>query len=564
MAQEPPQAKLDLIVRDIRESRLAIEQKLEALTTEVSFIKDEHHRAAREQKERSTEQEQRTDESNRTTGDLRDITGTSESGGPHLRQARGAAEPVTSTPSASVRNSGGAYRRPYLQPAEVRRARGAAGARGATTYGKHEAQRRSGQAALPAANEGPEIAQWRQVFAEGAGGEQRQQGQSWGGSLGPAPPPAATSHWEPGPQVAKKKKKADGQRQPSPRPGLKQYREVRPGVTAQGGKQPGTAREATRPGCNRTRRLNRGQPFGRCDQRRAPDSNRGQLSRATRPCSERSVDNAQQGLDPEANQRIRNRRREDEQDSDRASDTAQDSEEPPNKSKKRHRSTSKGTKKGDKRDVGDLPEAGTPGPSKKAKAKNGEQISMIVQECLKSMEPLLFAKSGGARETKGPGDTESREDQPPVAPRGKGLRQQEQKQPVSKAHHQTGGGEEASPTSATALPTQVWGEGPDKNARRRRSPSADGRAPEAYKRGILGRPYMVARAPGLASLIPLAVKERIWRREFIDIFTLLEIQVEGLDLTTVDKKKDERRSGTEWGRRGILITGWMPLESWHV
>ncbi|KAJ1204302.1 hypothetical protein NDU88_008081 [Pleurodeles waltl] len=52
---------------------------------------------------------------------------------------------------------------------------------------------------------------------------------------------------------------------------------------------------------------------------------------------------------------------------------------------------------------------------------------------------------------------------------------------------------------------------------------------------------MVSRAPGLASRISLAVKERIWRREFIDIFTLLEIQVEGLDLTTVDKKEEDRR-----------------------
>ncbi|KAJ1207483.1 hypothetical protein NDU88_002874 [Pleurodeles waltl] len=32
-------------------------------------------------------------------------------------------------------------------------------------------------------------------------------------------------------------------------------------------------------------------------------------------------------------------------------------------------------------------------------------------------------------------------------------------------------------------------------------------APEVYKRGSLGRPYMVARAPGLASMIPLAVKK---------------------------------------------------------
>ncbi|KAJ1210455.1 hypothetical protein NDU88_005819 [Pleurodeles waltl] len=77
--------------------------------------------------------------------------------------------------------------------------------------------------------------------------------------------------------------------------------------------------------------------------------------------------------------------------------------------------------------------------------------------------------------------------------------------------------------------------------KRRADGATQQQAPEAYKRGTLGRPYMVARAPGLASLIPLAVKERIWRREFIDIFTLLEIQVEGLDLTTVDKKEEERR-----------------------
>ncbi|KAJ1188466.1 hypothetical protein NDU88_005227 [Pleurodeles waltl] len=52
---------------------------------------------------------------------------------------------------------------------------------------------------------------------------------------------------------------------------------------------------------------------------------------------------------------------------------------------------------------------------------------------------------------------------------------------------------------------------------------------------------MVPRAPGLASMIPLAVKEQIWCIEFINMFSLLEIQVEGLDLTTVDKKEEERR-----------------------
>ncbi|KAJ1196786.1 hypothetical protein NDU88_000650 [Pleurodeles waltl] len=52
---------------------------------------------------------------------------------------------------------------------------------------------------------------------------------------------------------------------------------------------------------------------------------------------------------------------------------------------------------------------------------------------------------------------------------------------------------------------------------------------------------MTTRAAGLATAIPLAVKERIWRKEFIDIFSLLEIQLEGLDLTTCNKKEEDRR-----------------------
>ncbi|KAJ1171244.1 hypothetical protein NDU88_003114 [Pleurodeles waltl] len=212
-----------------------------------------------------------------------------------------------------------------------------------------------------------------------------------------------------------------------------------------------------------------------------------------------------------------------ERDSDRASGTAQDSEEPPNKSKKRQRNTSRGVKKGDKRDAGNLPETGTPGPRKKAKVHNGELTSMIAQECLKSMLPLLFAKTGGGCETKGPGDTKSREDPAPIDSRGKGSQATRAEETQEQGPSPDRGEEEAAPTSAAALPTQAWGEGPDKNEHRLRSPSADCQAPEAYKRGTLGRPYMVARAPGLASLIPLAVKEWIWRREFIDIFTLLEI-----------------------------------------
>ncbi|KAJ1210496.1 hypothetical protein NDU88_005860 [Pleurodeles waltl] len=54
---------------------------------------------------------------------------------------------------------------------------------------------------------------------------------------------------------------------------------------------------------------------------------------------------------------------------------------------------------------------------------------------------------------------------------------------------------------------------------------------------------MVTTAPGLASMIPLAVEKHIWHREFIDIFSLLEMQVEGLNLTTLNKRKEDRR---EW------------------
>ncbi|KAJ1103457.1 hypothetical protein NDU88_000880 [Pleurodeles waltl] len=51
----------------------------------------------------------------------------------------------------------------------------------------------------------------------------------------------------------------------------------------------------------------------------------------------------------------------------------------------------------------------------------------------------------------------------------------------------------------------------------------------------------MTRTAGLANAIPLTVKERIWRKEFIDIFSLLKIQREGLDLTVCDKKDEDRR-----------------------
>ncbi|KAJ1084518.1 hypothetical protein NDU88_004665 [Pleurodeles waltl] len=86
-------------------------------------------------------------------------------------------------------------------------------------------------------------------------------------------------------------------------------------------------------------------------------------------------------------------------------------------------------------------------------------------------------------------------------------------------------------------PTPAWG-----------IPSRDidqvksiGQPPEAYTRTSLGRPAMTTRAAGLANAIPLTVKERVWRKEFIDIFSLLEIQLEGLDLTVCDKKDEDRR-----------------------
>ncbi|KAJ1193457.1 hypothetical protein NDU88_002755 [Pleurodeles waltl] len=218
---------------------------------------------------------------------------------------------------------------------------------------------------------------------------------------------------------------------------------------------------------------------------------------------------------------------------------APEGEEPQTEAKKRQRNTSRSTKKGDKREAADHTEAPTPGPSKRAKANNGEQISIIVQECLKSMAPLLFAKAGGAPEARELGDTESRIETGPSIEKGRGSRAPRADTARDRTPSPDSGEEETAPLNPTAKPTQAWDS--DRSTRRRRSPSAGGRAPETYKRGTLGRPYMVARAPGLASLIPLAVKERIWRREFIDIFTLLEIQVEGLDLTTVDKKEEERR-----------------------
>ncbi|KAJ1185733.1 hypothetical protein NDU88_002520 [Pleurodeles waltl] len=153
----------------------------------------------------------------------------------------------------------------------------------------------------------------------------------------------------------------------------------------------------------------------------------------------------------------------------------------------------------------------------------------------------IIHKAGGGQDEKEPRDPEVREGSSPRRSKGKNPQAARADTTPERSISPDSGEEGPAPLRSPARPIQAWGAEPTKTARRRRHPTAEGQAPEAYKRGTLGRPYIVARAPGLASLIPLAVKERIWRREFIDIFTLLEIQVEGLDLTTVDKKEEDRR-----------------------
>ncbi|KAJ1119988.1 hypothetical protein NDU88_008171 [Pleurodeles waltl] len=209
--------------------------------------------------------------------------------------------------------------------------------------------------------------------------------------------------------------------------------------------------------------------------------------------------------------------------------------------KKRQRNASRGARKGDKKEAGKHTETATPGPSKKAKTSNGEQISIIVQECLKSMAPLLFVRPGAGGTENERGDSDLRKGSPHKRARGEKSQSARAANTPDRSTSPGSGGEEPAHPRSPARPTQAWGTGPDRPAHRRRHTTAEGQSPEAYKRGSLGKPYMVSRAPGLASRISLAVKERIWRREFIDIFTLLEIQVEGLDLTTVDKKEEDRR-----------------------
>ncbi|KAJ1175689.1 hypothetical protein NDU88_000976 [Pleurodeles waltl] len=146
-----------------------------------------------------------------------------------------------------------------------------------------------------------------------------------------------------------------------------------------------------------------------------------------------------------------------EHDNDRPSNAAKDDDEPPSEAKKHQRNTSRGAKKGDKRDAGELLEAGVPGPSKRTKVNNGEQISMIVQECLKSVPPLLFANPGGARETKGSSGVDSIGDTASSDARGKVSQANRTEAPHAPCPSRERGDEEAASASATASSTQVWG-----------------------------------------------------------------------------------------------------------
>ncbi|KAJ1119152.1 hypothetical protein NDU88_007338 [Pleurodeles waltl] len=153
--------------------------------------------------------------------------------------------------------------------------------------------------------------------------------------------------------------------------------------------------------------------------------------------------------------------------------------------------------------------AATPVDSRPSAPAEGEHISAIIKECFKSLAPLLLRGDGAG---------------PSI----------DRTQPMGKQPN----------TPSTTLeppapidPLLAWGA----SAKGGNPAPSAGHPPESYTKPSLGPPSMTTRAAGLATTIPLPVKERIWRKEFIDIFTLLEIQLEGLDLTVCDKKDDDRR-----------------------
>ncbi|KAJ1121048.1 hypothetical protein NDU88_009176 [Pleurodeles waltl] len=187
--------------------------------------------------------------------------------------------------------------------------------------------------------------------------------------------------------------------------------------------KPGTAGEATRPGCTVAHSHSRGQPFGATRPVLGPKGVLGQpngvrSSHEQSPGKQDSMEIVETNRELDLEEIIKAAREaattrskdwilkqirgagagEEESSEARGGSSATNaagSGITPPEPKKRQRNASRGARKGDKRETGETADAATPGPSKKAKTSNGEQISMIVQECLKSMVPLLFVKPGG-------------------------------------------------------------------------------------------------------------------------------------------------------------------------
>ncbi|KAJ1206301.1 hypothetical protein NDU88_001708 [Pleurodeles waltl] len=196
---------------------------------------------------------------------------------------------------------------------------------------------------------------------------------------------------------------------------------------------------------------------------------------------------------------------------------------PTHKANKRQRMEGKPTKKVAKRPKAANPPTQAPAaveaPESSGlwKPSEGEHISAIIKGSFQSFAQLLL-KSSGAEHSLGHA--------------GKGGSQE-----TLNKREGTGAQVVRSDQSATGDQTLAWG----KRGKEQETARSVGQSPEAYLKPSLGPPAMTTRSAGLANAIPLTVKERIWLKEFIDIFSLLEIQLEGLDLTVCDKKDKDMR-----------------------
>ncbi|KAJ1157662.1 hypothetical protein NDU88_010366 [Pleurodeles waltl] len=119
-----------------------------------------------------------------------------------------------------------------------------------------------------------------------------------------------------------------------------------------------------------------------------------------------------------------------------------------------------------------------PGSSIARAPAEGEHISAIIQECFKSLAPLLLRGNGVVTEG--------------IAP----LDRQASTHAAAREHHSSG-----DPLAAWSATTKV----PDTTLNM-------GNAPKSYTRPSLGAPSMTTRAAGLATAIPMTVKERICRK----------------------------------------------------